>query len=158
MTKKNIFGLVVAVLGSEMAGIVGAFFTTLSIPTWYATLIKPEWNPPAWLFGPVWTILFAMMGAAAFLIWKQGLERPDVRRALMLFIVQLAINTLWSAFFFGARNIGGALVEIGFLWLAIVATIIVFGRISRAAAWLLVPYLLWVSFAAYLNYTIWILN
>lgn len=125
---------------------------------WYATLAKPALNPPSWVFGPVWTTLFALMGIAAFLVWRKGTHRRNIKIALGIFGVQLALNTLWSILFFGMQNPGVALVEITLLWLAIVATIIAFARISRPAAWLLAPYILWVSFAAYLNYAIWAVN
>lgn len=150
--------LLVTVIGSELAGIIGSVFTVSSIPTWYATLNRPPLSPPNWLFGPVWTTLYALMGIAAFLVWKKGLDRKDVKLALGIFLGQLVLNSLWSIIFFGLQNPGAALVEIIFLWLAIVATIMAFAKISKSAAWLLLPYLLWVSFAAYLNYSIWTLN
>lgn len=150
--------LIVAVVVSELAGIVGSVFTAPSIGTWYATLTKPAINPPAWVFGPVWTTLFALMGIAAFLVWKKGLERRDVKIALGIFAAQLVLNTLWSIIFFGLHSPGGALIEIVFLWLAILATIIAFAKISRPAAWLLAPYIAWVSFAGYLNFLLWTLN
>lgn len=150
--------LIIAIAVSELAGIVGSVFTVPSISEWYVTLAKPELAPPNWVFGPVWTTLFALMGISAFLIWRKGLNRRDVKIALGICIVQLVLNTIWSIIFFGLRSPGGALVEIAFLWLAILATIIFFAKISRPAAWLLMPYILWVSFAAYLNYSIWILN
>ena len=138
-----------------------------------AALVKPTFTPPAWVFGPVWTTLFALMGISLFLIWKQHSNiLEDVRMlrtwkiGIVAFFVQLALNTLWSIIFFGStsltinglNNIGIAFVEIIFLWLAILLTIIMFNKISKTAAWLLVPYILWVSFAAYLNYSIWMLN
>ncbi len=141
-----------------MAGIIGSVFTAPSIPTWYATLVRPEFSPPNWIFAPVWTTLFALMGIAAFLVWNKGLKRQDIKIALSMFIIQLVLNTLWSILFFGMQNPGAALIEIVVLWLAILATILTFAKISRVAAWLLVPYIAWVSFAAYLNYSIWILN
>lgn len=143
---------------SEFAGIIGSVFTTPSIPGWYSGIIKPDFNPPEWVFGPVWTTLFALMGIAAFLVWKKGLDRRDVKIALGIFMGQLVLNTLWSIIFFGFKSPGVAFVEIIFLWLAILATIIAFAKISKPAAWLLVPYILWVSFAAYLNYSIYALN
>jgi len=152
------FKLAIAVVGAEAAGIIGAIFTTPAIPTWYATLAKPAFNPPAWVFGPVWATLFLLMGIAAFLVWQKGLKKKQVRVALLLFVLQLVLNTLWSIIFFGLRSPGGALVEIVFLWLAIAATTIAFYKISKPAAWLMVPYILWVSFAAFLTYSIWILN
>ncbi|OHB24989.1 MAG: TspO protein [Parcubacteria group bacterium RIFOXYD2_FULL_52_8] len=153
------FKLIITIGASLAAGAVGSLFTTPAIQSgWYAELVKPVMNPPAWVFGPVWTLLFVLMGIAAFLVWKKGFERREVKIALVIFDVQLLLNVLWSVIFFGLRNPGGALVEIVFLWLAILATIIVFAKISRPAAWLLVPYILWVSFAVYLNYAIWTLN
>lgn len=154
----NTLKLIIAIVLSELAGIIGSFFTAPSIPTWYAGIIKPDINPPAWVFAPVWTTLFAMMGIAAFLVWQKGLDRKDVKIALGIFIVQLILNTLWSIIFFGLRNPGGALIEIVFLWFAIFATIAAFAKISKPAAWLLVPYILWVSFAGFLNYSLWRLN
>ncbi|MES2087595.1 MAG: TspO/MBR family protein [Patescibacteria group bacterium] len=158
MKFNNTFKLIIAIVISELAGIIGSVFTTPSITGWYAGIIKPSFNPPAWVFAPVWTTLFALMGVAAFLIWKKGLERRDVKIALGIFASQLTLNTLWSIIFFGLHSPGGALVEIVFLWLAILVTIITFVKISKPTAWLLAPYILWVSFAAYLNYSIWILN
>lgn len=154
----NTSKLVITIAISELAGIVGSVFTASSVASWYTQLTKPTINPPAWVFGPVWTTLFALMGIAAFLVWKKGLERRDVKIALALFIGQLVLNTFWSIIFFGLRSPGGALTEIVFLWLAILATIIAFARISKPAAWLLLPYILWVSFAMYLNYVLWTLN
>ena len=155
---KNSLKLIIAILVSELAGIIGSVFTFSAIPNWYATLARPALNPPAWIFGPVWTTLYLLMGISAFLIWKKGLGRRDVKIALSIFIGQLILNTLWSIIFFGLESPGGALIEIVFLWCAILATIITFSRISRLAGWLLAPYILWVSFAGYLNYAIWALN
>lgn len=150
--------LVIAIVISEIAGIIGSVFTIPSIAGWYANLAKPEFAPPNWVFGPVWTTLFALMGIAAFLVWREGWNRRDVKIALGVFMIQLVLNTLWSIIFFGFHNPGAAFVEMIFLWLAILSTIISFFKISKPAAWLLAPYIIWVSFAAYLNYTIWILN
>lgn len=158
--------LVIAIAVSEMAGVIGAFFTTPAVQSqWYMDLAKPALNPPAWVFGPVWTTLFALMGISLFLVWQQHsniLENVRMswiwRWAIFLFFLQLGLNILWSIIFFGLHSPGGALIEIVFLWLAILATIIAFAKISRSAAWLLLPYLLWVSFASYLNYSIWMLN
>jgi tryptophan-rich sensory protein len=158
MNMNNTYKLIVSIIVSELAGIIGSVFTAPAISGWYTTLIKPTFNPPAWVFGPVWTTLFLLMGIAAFLIWKKGLDRRDVRTALGIFLGQLVLNTLWSIIFFGLHSPGGALTEIVFLWLAILATIIAFYKISKPATWLLVPYILWVSFAMYLNYAIWALN
>ncbi|HBA36376.1 TPA: hypothetical protein DCZ15_00715 [Candidatus Falkowbacteria bacterium] len=158
MKINNVVKLIIAIAISELAGIIGSVFTASSVAGWYAGIAKPIFNPPAWVFGPVWTTLFVMMGVAAFLVWKKGLNRRDVKIALGIFLGQLALNTLWSIIFFGLHSPGGALVEIVFLWLAILATIMTFYKISKPAAWLLVPYILWVSFAGYLNYSIWQLN
>ncbi len=158
MKINNVTKLFIAIVISEFAGIVGSVFTIPSISTWYAGLVKPDFAPPNWVFGPVWITLFVLMGIAAFLIWQKGLERRDVKIALGIFIGQLMLNTLWSIIFFGLHNPGIAFIEIIFLWLSIIATIISFAKISKPAAWFLVPYILWVSFASYLNYSIWILN
>lgn len=158
MPLKNWFVLAGFVALAQAAGIIGSFFTSPSIPTWYATLAKPELAPPNWVFAPVWTTLFLLMGVAAFLVWRRGFGRRDVKRALALFAFQLVLNTLWSIIFFGLQHPKGAFIEIIFLWLAIAATIGAFARVSRAAAWLLAPYIAWVSFAAYLNYALWTLN
>lgn len=158
MNRRTIFRVVVAVLICELAGVIGSIFTTPSIPTWYANLVRGPLNPPAWVFAPVWTTLFALMGIAAYLVWKKGWQRRDVKIALGIFAAQLVLNTFWSIIFFGLHSPAGALVEIVFLWLAILATIIAFYKIFKPAAWLLIPYIAWVSFAAYLNFTIWTLN
>jgi translocator protein len=157
MKTNDVVKLAVAIAVSEAVGMIGSVFTVPSISGWYAGLVKPALAPPNWVFGPVWTTLFALMGIAAFFVWKKGLGRKDVKIALGIFGGQLVLNLLWSIIFFGMHSPGGALVEIFFLWLAILATIIAFRKISRFSAWLLVPYLLWVSFAAYLNYSFWTL-
>ncbi len=159
MKINNTFRFVIAIAVFEAAGIIGAVFTTPAIQSgWYLELVKPALNPPAWVFGPVWTTLFALMGIAAFLVWKKGSDRKDVKIALGIFLGQLVLNTLWSIIFFGLHSPGGALIEIILLWLAILATIIAFAKISKPAALLLMPYILWVSFAGYLNFSIWTLN
>jgi translocator protein len=157
-TGNNFFKLIIAVGVSELAGVIGSFFTVSAIPNWYSTLVKPALSPPSWVFGPAWTTLYALMGIAAFLVWKYGWERKDVKTALGIFGIQLFLNAIWSIIFFGLQSPGWALVEIALLWFAIVWTIAVFYKISKPAAYLLVPYLLWVSFATYLNYAIWTLN
>lgn len=124
---------------------------------WYAALAKPAWNPPNWIFGPVWTALYAMMAVSAWLVW-QGSEGAVRRRALGWYAVQLVLNAAWTPLFFGLHFLGVAFAEILLLWVAIAATIAAFRRVSRVAAWLLVPYLAWVSFAAALNFTLWRLN
>lgn len=158
MKVNNFFKLIIAIAVSELAGIVGSVFTVSAIPNWYAGLVKPALNPPSWVFGPVWTTLYALMGIAVFLVWKAGWEKKEVRIALGIFGVQLFLNAIWSIVFFGLQSPSWALANIVALWLAIVWTMLVFYKISKPAAYLLVPYLLWVSFASYLNYAIWILN
>jgi translocator protein len=130
---------------------VGGAATSRSVGDWYDGLERAPWNPPAWLFGPAWTILYVLMAVAAWLIAREGLADPAVEVALTLYAVQLALNLGWSLVFFGLRRPGAALIVIGALFLAIAATAIAFHPISPAAAWLLVPYLAWVAFAASLN-------
>jgi len=124
---------------------------------WYASLRKPAWNPPSWVFGPVWTALYTMMAVAAWLVWRRG-GFAARRRPLILFLVQLALNAAWTPLFFGLQQPGWAFAEIVLLWLAIAATLAAFRPVSPAAAWLLAPYLAWVSFAALLNFSLWRLN
>lgn len=150
--------LIVAIVICELAGVIGNIFTISAIPTWYSTLIKPVLNPPSWIFGPVWTTLYLLMGIAVFLVWQKGWDRKDVRKALAVFGFQLVLNAVWSIIFFGLHSPLSALIDIAFMWLAIIWTMSFFYKISRPALWLLVPYILWVSFAMYLNYSIWILN
>lgn len=150
--------LVVAVGVPLLAGAFGSLFTSSSVGTWFPTLVKPALNPPSWVFGPVWTVLYVLMGIAAFLVWKQGWERGDVKNALKIFSLQLVLNTTWSVVFFGLLNPFLALINIVLLWCAILWTIVSFSRISRPAAWFLAPYLAWVTFATYLNVFIWLLN
>lgn len=160
MRSRAWLGLAVAVAISEAVGLIGGLFTGASIASgWYATLVKPALMPPAWVFAPVWTALYALMGIAAYLVWR-AYERSRSLRfiALWLFALQLVANTLWSVLFFGAQSPGLALLDIGVLWLLIAATLVAFSRISRFAAWLLAPYLAWATFAAYLNLAIVLLN
>ena len=124
---------------------------------WYAQLNKPSWNPPGWVFGPVWTLLYVMMSVAAWRVWKQG-GFTSQRRPLSLFLLQLALNAAWTPLFFGLRQPGIAFAEIVVLWLAILGTIVAFRQTDKIAAALLLPYLAWVSFASVLNFTLWQLN
>jgi tryptophan-rich sensory protein len=158
MKLRDILKLIIAVLIVEFAGVIGSFFTMPSISGWYSTLAKPVLNPPNWIFAPVWTTLYALMGVAAFLIWRHGLRQRRIKVALTIFSVQLVLNILWSIIFFGFQDPFLAFIEVIILWLAIVWTIFVFYKISRLAACLLMPYILWVSFAGYLTYSIWVLN
>lgn len=153
----GVIPLLLSILIANAAGAVGTVFTMPAISTWYAGLIKPALSPPNWVFGPVWTTLFTLMGIAAFLVWQKR-RVSGARLALAVYGGQLALNALWSILFFGLQNPAAALVEIAFLWFAIFATMLAFVKISRLAAGLLLPYLFWVSFAAYLNYAIWSLN
>jgi len=155
MANKYLY-LVAFILVCEMAGIIGSFFTAESVSTWYLTLEKPPFNPPSWVFAPVWTTLYALMGISAYLVFFSG--KKESRFALVVFALQLALNTLWSLAFFGLQSPLYGLVVIAALWLAIVWTMLRFYNISKNATYLLVPYILWVSFAAVLNYSIWALN
>ena len=142
----------------EFAGLIGSLFTVSAIPTWYAALNKPFFSPPNYLFGPVWTILYIMMGLAAFFVYQKGWQKKKVRIALYTFGVQLALNTLWSIIFFGLRSPLGGFIEIIVLWSAIFVTIWRFATIDMKAALLMVPYILWVTFALMLNFAIVLLN
>lgn len=136
---------------------IGSWLTTLGLGDWYEGLVKPSFTPPGWIFGPVWSALYLMMAVAAWLVWRrQGFAKAS--GALGLFGVQLALNVAWSGLFFAMQSPGAAMVDIVLLWLAILATLVAFARHSATAAWLLVPYLAWVSFAAVLNFALWRLN
>jgi len=156
--KKYILKLVVSIVACLAAGAIGSIFSRSAIPTWYATLEKPAFNPPNWVFAPVWTVLYILMGIAAFLVWCKGLENRQVRIALIVFLIQLILNTLWSVIFFGLESPLYGLIVISFLWVAILVTVIKFFKISRVASVLMWPYLLWVTFAVVLNSSIWLLN
>lgn len=141
----------------QLAGLIGSIFTFPSIGNWYKYLNKPFFNPPNWIFGPVWTILYLLMGISFYLIWQSKSKKKN-NKYFLIFYMQLFLNSLWSAIFFGLHNTLLAFIEIMFLWLAISLTIISFYKISKLAALLLVPYILWVSFASILNFAIFILN
>lgn len=154
---RSLIGLAVSMGVCFGAGFVGSLFTTPSIPTWYAGLVKPSWTPPAWIFGPVWSALYGMMALALWLIWRRsGVATAAV--PIALFMVQLVLNVLWSLLFFGLRMPGVAFVEIVLLWLAILATLITFWRLNTAAGYLLLPYLVWTAFAGTLNFALWRMN
>jgi len=155
---KRIPALLASILLCEAVGFIGGFFTISAIPTWYAALTKPSLSPPNWVFGPAWTILYALMGISLYLIWEEGIKKKKVRQAIFLFGIHLLVNFSWSAVFFGLKNSFGALLVIVVLWLLIVAVIYKFWQIKTLAAILLFPYLFWVSFATYLNFAIWLLN
>jgi len=158
MKINNFWKLILSVLICLSAGFIGSIFTTPSIPSWYATLDKPPFNPPNWLFAPVWTTLFILMGIAVFLIWRKGLKKKEVKNALLIFLFQLIFNTLWSFLFFKFHSPFWALVDIAVLWVLILLSLVKFWKINKAAGMLLIPYLLWVSFASILNYFIYKLN
>ena len=138
-------------------GGLSSIFPAKNIPTWYAALVKPPLNPPNQLFGPVWTVLYALMGIAAWIVWKTR-PSPCRRRGLRLFCVQLALNFLWTWIFFSRHQPLTAFADIVALWIAILLTALTFRKMSHTAAWMLVPYLAWVTFAGYLNFAIWRLN
>jgi tryptophan-rich sensory protein len=149
---RSVASLIVFLVVAFAAAAFGALFPP---GDWYAGLAKPEWTPPNWLFGPVWTALYVMIGISGWLLWR---ARDESRTALVLWCAQLVLNALWSWIFFGLHSPGAALVEIVVLWLVIAATVAAALRTSRPAAWLLVPYLAWVGFASVLNAAIWRLN
>lgn len=150
--------LLASIAACQLAGFVGSLFTRPAIPSWYAQLQKPWFAPPNWLFAPMWISLYLLMAVAAYLVWHKGLGSKGVGTALAVFLFQLLLNALWSPVFFGLRSPLAGAVVIVLLWLAILATIITFVKISSPAAWLLVPYLLWVSLATVLNISIYFLN
>jgi len=150
--------LVISIGITLAIGGVASFFTVPQIPTWYTFLQKPAFNPPNWLFGPVWTLLYILIGISAYLVWQKRDESLVYINAKYTYIFQLLFNFSWSIVFFGLHQIFMALTIIMALWLSILVTIFYFGKLSRTAAWLLVPYLLWVSFASLLNYYIYLLN
>ena len=158
MKISNALKLIGAVLICQLAGAIGSLFTYRAIPLWHASLVKPVFNPPNWIFGPVWLTLYTIMGISAFIVWSQGWERREVKTALYVFAGQLFLNSLWSVIFFGLRSPLFAFVEILVLWVFIALTIYYFYKISKLSGLLLVPYILWVSFAALLNLSIAILN
>jgi len=149
---------IISIIGSELVGLLGTPFTISAIPTWYATLTKPFFAPPNWIFGPVWTLLYFLMGVAFYLIWKQDWKKEKVKTARNYFFVQLALNFAWSPIFFGLRSPILGLIVIVAMWVFIVLTIKKFYPLSKWAAYLLIPYLLWVSFATLLNAAIAVLN
>ena len=155
--QRQVVGLAISILICFAAAGIGSLLTRPAIDVWYATLRKPTWTPPNWIFGPVWSTLYLAMAVASWLVWRRaGLS--GAKLALALFGVQLLFNVGWSAIFFGLRMPGPAFAEIVILWLLILATTAAFWPVLRVAGWLMVPYLLWVMFAAALNWAIWRLN
>jgi len=157
-TKTGLIKFIASIIICQAAGFIGSLFTTPAIPNWYAALEKPSFTPPGGVFGPVWTALYLMMGVSLFLVWRSTENTPRRRAALAVFMLQLILNILWSVFFFGLRSPLAGLVDIAALWIMIMLTIVLFSRMSKTAAWLLVPYFLWVSFATLLNASILVLN
>lgn len=155
MTKTTKF--LASIIICQGAGLIGSFFTVPEIKTWYSFLIKPSFNPPSWIFGPVWTLLFLLMGISLYLVWDKNFGGKS-QTVILAFGAQLVYNIFWSVIFFGLRDPLFAFVDIIILWVAILHTIFVFNKISKLASWLLVPYLLWVSFAGVLNFYILALN
>ena len=161
MTNKSmspILKLFIAVLICESTGIISGLIANTGMNPWFNTLSKPSWNPPAFLFAPVWTILYLLMGISLWLIWKSNTPAPQKINAIILFALQLFLNFWWSIIFFKFHSPAVALVDIILMLILILLTIISFSKLSKPAAWLLVPYIVWVSFATILNYTIWVLN
>lgn len=158
MKLKDYRNLFLSILICNLAGAIGSIFTMPAIDSWYGNLVKPALNPPSWVFGPVWTLLFVLMGVAAFIVYNYGWKKMEVKIALSIFGFQLILNTLWSIIFFGLQNPGLAFLELVLLWMAILFSIISFYRVSKKAAYLLIPYIMWVSFAGYLNLSLFLLN
>ena len=157
-TLKYVFKLLISIAACQCAGVVGSLFTTPAIPTWYAALQKPAFTPPNWLFAPAWITLYLLMGISASIIWHRGLNNRAIRVALIIFLIQLILNALWSVVFFGLESPLCGIVVIVLLWMAILLSIIMFFRVSTLAGSLLLPYIGWVTFAALLNIYIFVLN
>lgn len=158
MKIKDFFGGLLAALICLSIGGIGTIFTAPNIPTWYASQIRPFFAPPNWVFGPAWTLLYALMGIAIYLIIKKGLDKKEVRTASLVFLIQLILNAIWTPIFFGLHQTFLAFIVIVLLWLAIIWTMMKFYPVAKLACWLLLPYLLWVSFASTLNFGFWWLN
>jgi len=154
----NVVKLILSVALPLAVGASGSYFTIPEINNWYQTIQKPSWNPPNWIFGPVWTTLYALMGIALYLVWKSRNSNGVKSFAISFFMIQLGLNFFWSVIFFNKHQAGLAFAEIILLWIFILFTIFSFSRVNNTASWLLVPYISWVSFAMILNYTIWQLN
>jgi benzodiazapine receptor len=150
--------LIISIFITEAIAVTASIFTIPQIPVWYSGLNKPAFNPPNWLFGPVWTILYILIAIAAYLVWRRRNDGELYQKARTAYIVQLVLNFAWSAVFFGMHQVLGALVVIALLWISIVVVMYYFSKFNKLAAWLLVPYLLWVSFASVLNLYIYLLN
>ncbi len=150
--------LIISILIPVLVGAISGYFTSSGVNGWFALANKPWFNPPGWIFAPVWTTLYVLMGIALFLVWKSEPTNFIKKTAIALFSFQLLLNFFWSFIFFKLQQPGWAFAEIILMWVMILLTILWFGKINSAAAWLLVPYICWVSFASVLNYSIWRLN
>jgi tryptophan-rich sensory protein len=150
--------LILSIILIEIIGSLGAIATTPAIPVWYSSLNKPFFTPPSWVFGPVWTSLFFLIGFALYLVWQEGLEKRSVRLAVYAFSIQMILNVLWSFLFFGMQNPLLGFIEIIILWFAILITIFKFYKVSRPAAYMMIPYICWVTIATALNLAVWLLN
>jgi benzodiazapine receptor len=150
--------LLFSVIVCNAAGVIGSFFTSPNIPVWYASLAKPAFVPPNWVFAPVWTTLFILMGISAYLIWEKEKFSEKGKKALGVFGLQLLLNIMWSVLFFGLKNLGAAFIEIIVLWAFIAYSTYLFSKIDKRAAYLLLPYIAWVTFASVLNLSLWMLN
>ncbi|MFC1669961.1 TspO/MBR family protein [Spirochaetota bacterium] len=158
MKIKKALPVIISILICLAAGMIGSVFTAQSVKGWYLTINKPVFNPPGWLFGPVWTILYILMGIALYLIWKSPKDTKNRTTALTFFLINLVLNTMWSLLFFGLQNPFLAFIEIIIIWITLALSIFYFYRISKTAAYLLIPYIAWSSFAAVLNFYLWRLN
>lgn len=156
--KGHILKLAVSIAICQGAGMIGGLFTSKAVTTWYQAIKKPAFTPPNWLFGPVWILLYLVMGIALFLVWKSADSGINTTPAITIFAIHLAFNVAWSYLFFYLNNPLAGLIEIILLWILILVTLLMFYQIHKVAGLLLIPYLLWVSFAAVLNYSIWALN
>ena len=154
---KTILGVIISIILAQMAGAIGSVFTISSIQTWYVYLEKPFFSPPNWLFAPAWITLYTLMGIAAFLVWQKRQE-SRAKSALWLYLIHLVLNSLWSVIFFGLQNPAWAFFEILILWVLIVIVAWKFYKIIIIAGILFIPYIIWVTFASILNFTIWQLN
>lgn len=155
--KNNYLKLTISFIFPFLAAFIGSSATTPSIPTWYASLNKPWWNPPNWLFAPVWTILYVSMAVAFYFVWTKSGDK-NIRPAVNVYLFQLILNALWSIFFFGQQNPAMGLLIIVILWFLILITILRFYDLNKTAGLILIPYILWVSFASVLNLSIFLLN
>ena len=154
----KILKLIISILICQGAGAIGSLFTSPAISTWYAIIQKPSFNPPNWIFAPVWILLFLLMGLSLYLIWSKGFKYKGTKIAIFVFFVQLILNVLWSILFFALQSPLYAFIEIIILWFMILLTIISFYRVSKITIYLLLPYIIWVSFALVLNFSILIIN